>query len=103
MFKITRGKGFHVKFANGYTVSVQFGPGNYCDHYNTPIGQEEGERLAGEGSVTAELAVWGPDGEFIDGTPLGIIGGVTGYSSAKDMLRLMQWAEEQPAKIAEPA
>ena len=34
MFKITEGKGFHITFANGYTVSVQFGPDNYCDHYH---------------------------------------------------------------------
>ena len=24
-------RGFHIAFANGYTVSVQFGTGNYCD------------------------------------------------------------------------
>ena len=27
---ITQGKGFQLKFANGWTVSVQFGWGNYC-------------------------------------------------------------------------
>lgn len=32
-FKITSGKGFHITFDNGYTVSVQFGPYSYCDHY----------------------------------------------------------------------
>lgn len=37
MFRITRGKGFHVSFPNGYTVSVQFGPGNYCDHYDRGV------------------------------------------------------------------
>ena len=24
-------RGFHMAFANGYTVSIQFGSGNYCD------------------------------------------------------------------------
>lgn len=32
MFHITANKGFHITFANGNTVSVQFGRGNYCDN-----------------------------------------------------------------------
>lgn len=32
MFKITEGKGFHMTFANGWTVSVQWGQGNYCEN-----------------------------------------------------------------------
>jgi hypothetical protein len=34
MMKITAGKGFQITFANGYTVSVQWGPGNYCDNHS---------------------------------------------------------------------
>ena len=30
MFKITQHKGFQLTFPNGWTVSVQWGPGNYC-------------------------------------------------------------------------
>lgn len=33
MFRITGGKGFHIKFANGWTVSVQFGLYDYGDYY----------------------------------------------------------------------
>lgn len=29
-FRITRGEGFQITFENGWTVSVQFGYGNYC-------------------------------------------------------------------------
>ena len=29
--RITDNKGFHLDLHNGVTVSVQFGPGNYCD------------------------------------------------------------------------
>ena len=32
MFRITRGSGFQMDLPNGVTVSVQFGPGNYCEH-----------------------------------------------------------------------
>ena len=67
MFTINRNKGFQVTFENGWTVSVQFGPGNYCqrrsDHsgdyvdYNAPQGQEHWE------STTAEIAAW-KDGKW---------------------------------------
>jgi hypothetical protein len=32
MFKATENKGFQITFNNGYTISVQFGKGNYCDN-----------------------------------------------------------------------
>jgi hypothetical protein len=64
MFKITGGKGFSMKFANGWTVSVQFGPGNYCDNRHMPI-DSESDRLAGkEGSTNAEIAAWDADGNW---------------------------------------
>lgn len=31
-FRITAAKGFQITFDNGWTVSVQFGYGNYCDN-----------------------------------------------------------------------
>lgn len=36
-FAITFGKGFHMTFANGCTVSVQWGPGNYCNRREADI------------------------------------------------------------------
>lgn len=87
MFSITQGKGFHIKFANGWTVSVQFGPDNYCDNYNLTFGPNiDGERLAGHrGSATAEVAVNHPTGYLID------LGGdtVRGYQTADQVLALM--------------
>lgn len=67
-FYITGKKGFHITFANGWTVSVQFGPANYCSHYDRRIGQDE-EACGKEGSCDAEVAFWGPDGEMqeVDG------------------------------------
>ena len=35
MFKVTFGKGFHLVFENGVTLSTQFGYGNYCTNKNT--------------------------------------------------------------------
>ena len=89
MFKITSGKGFHVTFPNGYTVSVQWGSGNW-----------------------AETAVWGPDGELLplvryedDGRGYALatprdgeyVDTVQGWQSPLDVLRLMEWAAAQPA------
>ena len=53
-FEITRGteplnpSGFHMRFANGYTVSVQFAGHNYSD----------------DGKTTAEVAAWNEHGEW---------------------------------------
>jgi hypothetical protein len=40
MFRATQGKGFDVTFANGWTVSVQWGPRNYCANRH-PLKREE--------------------------------------------------------------
>lgn len=53
MFKIIDAKGFHITFENEWTVSVQFGAGNYCDNY----GSFEFGKSAGP-STTAEIAAW---------------------------------------------
>jgi hypothetical protein len=63
MLKVTGGKGFQMTFANGWTVSVQWGSGNYSDHYSRIARDGESwenvERSVGEqGSKTAEIAAW---------------------------------------------
>jgi len=67
-FKITAGKGFHITFANGWTVSVQFGFGNYCDGrdlHRIPDDISAYDQEAGaKGDTTAEVAFWSPDGEL---------------------------------------
>ena len=55
-FSITNHKGFHLSFNNGWQVSVQFGPGNYCERreedYDSPRKSESWH------SKNAEIAVW---------------------------------------------
>ena len=70
-FWITQGRGFQVKFANGWGISVQFGRGNYCANGNKrpPIGNDylEHEQTLGEtGCVDAEIAILTPAGELLD-------------------------------------
>jgi len=91
MFRITGSKGFHITFENGYTVSVQFGPGNYCDNYNTEISSvQAGER----GSETAECAVWAKDGKMIEHPDFGG-GEVSNRSTPAQVLSLLNWAAKQ--------
>lgn len=62
-FAITGGCGFHVTFANGWTVSVQFGGGNHCDNYDMEIGSERRRNIE---SSNAEVAAWSASGTMID-------------------------------------
>jgi hypothetical protein len=64
-FVATNNKGFQMTFENGFRISVQWGVGNYCQK------EEEGEY--GESmktefweSLSAEIAVFGKDREFIE-------------------------------------
>jgi len=65
-FRITSGKGFQLTFPNGYTVSVQFGPGNYCSAKTGASFADELAYLEGKKSeavsTTAEVLVWDKDG-----------------------------------------
>lgn len=54
MFKITDNKGFHITFENGWTVSVQWGAGNYGDNYDHPF-FDKGDVPP---STRAEIAAW---------------------------------------------
>lgn len=93
MFWITDGKGFGIKFDNGYTVSVQFGPGNYADHYDRRIGADE-VKCGREGSSTAECAVINSKDEFIE-HPLCDGDMVSGRNTASEVLSLLNWAASQ--------
>lgn len=65
-FLICDGKGFFLPLPNGWTVSVQFGPGNYCDNYDMPI-SDEGQRESGKrGSLLVEVAAWDANGDWYE-------------------------------------
>tara|TARA_R110002020_G_scaffold414874_2_gene624331 strand:+ start:1211 stop:1498 length:288 start_codon:yes stop_codon:yes gene_type:complete len=54
MFKSTINTGFHMTFENGIKISVQWGPGNYCDNYGeffNPLDRDVKSR-------TAEIAIF---------------------------------------------
>ena len=81
-FKIRNDSGFHITFDNGWTVSVQFGGGNYCDNYNHDIMRRDPTPP----SANAEVAAWVKGGDwhrFDDGET------VRGYMTPAEVLAFM--------------
>ena len=67
MFKAAANKGFSMTFENGNTVSVQWGPGNYCDRkgagFDAPMKPENLKGGFWE-SGNAGVAAWNADKEW---------------------------------------
>ena len=84
-FNTPRANGFHMTFANGLTVSVQWGFGTYSDNYDN----SNALYRVGEASTTAEVAVFGQDGEFVNPSCFGNFGDgfddVVGHLSANEV------------------
>ncbi len=62
-FTSTRGKGFRIQFNNGFTLSVQWGPGNYCEKQNEDM--RAPDKVEFWDSSDAEIAVIDETGAFI--------------------------------------
>lgn len=87
MFRITNGKGFHITFVNGYTVSVQFGEGNYCA---VRYGKD------GDDSPNAEVAAWQErDSGWVK---LGENDDVIGWQTPDQVLEIMNKIATLPKK-----
>ena len=55
-FISTRNKGFRMHFSNGFEISVQWGPGNYCEKRWSKF--EDQEKSIFLESCSAEIAVF---------------------------------------------
>ena len=55
-------RGFKYTLTNGYTLSVAFGAGNYCDNQNKPLFEDE----TWYESSDFEVAVFEPDDKIVD-------------------------------------
>ena len=107
-FSITRAKGVALTFGNGYTVSIQWGPGNYCANYvlKNPESRDWDAPMkqAATGqwdSPDAECAVIDPDGNFCSHPGWG--GDVKGYMSADEVAVLIVQVAALPAKAGAAA
>jgi hypothetical protein len=87
MFRITDNKGFQITFPNGYTVSIQFGPGNYSSNYNLSMLDNRGKSMTAN---TAETALIAADGSFVTYKE----DDVQGYQTPNDVLELLQYASK---------
>ena len=76
---ICHNKGFHIRFTNGWTVSVQFGSGNYCDNYNLSF-EDYGKKSAE--SDNAEVWCWDEEGNHYPEEP-------TNKSTPEQILKIM--------------
>ena len=63
-FRSCENKGFQMTFANGWTVSVQYGKANYCDRRSdTSQGKPETDAIVA--SANAECAAWDSTGDWM--------------------------------------
>ena len=85
MFRINDNKGFQITFNNGYTVSVQFGPGNYSSNYTLSMLDNMGKPMTAN---SAETALVDPDGNFVAYKD----DDVQGYQTPNDVLELLAYA-----------
>ena len=83
MFKITDHKGFQMTFANGYTVSVQWGPGNYTDDRSQDCDPKHSQQWV---RMLAEVAAWDRSGKWVH---LGENDDVLGFQSPSEVLAVM--------------
>lgn len=90
-FRITNGKGFQLTFANGYTASVQFGAGNYCDAPRSmavEVAQMEG-KVANTEAPNAEFLAWDAKGKDV--------GNPEGYQTAEQILERLNAVAALPS------
>jgi hypothetical protein len=87
MFRINDNKGFSISFPNGYTVSVQFGPGNYSSNYNLSMLDNINMPMTAN---TAETALIAPNGDFVTYKD----NDVQGYQNTVNVLELLNYASK---------
>lgn len=93
-FGISDNKGFHMTFENGWTVSIQFGYGNYGDNYNTS--REEIAESRGAKSNTAEIAAWDENGVWHEFQCDGYTNTVAGHKSPDEVLAFINEIAARP-------
>lgn len=96
-FKITDGKGFHITFANGYTVSIQIGWGNYTENYKRldwsdlyPKELENKKKGIYPETELAETAILDPKDDFVNYKDES----VQGYQTPEEVLETLNYASK---------
>jgi hypothetical protein len=89
MFDITSfgngpAKGFHMTFDNGWTVSVQWGSGNYCENKYIPANV-----MTVPACADAEIAAWDANGEWFEFENDTVCGNCSANDVAAFMAKIM--------------
>ncbi len=87
MFKSVQNKGFSMTFESGFTISVQFGKGNYADNRNTT---EDSMSTEVWECNNAEVAIIPPDGEVGDW----LIVGWANPNKVADIIQVMNYYDD---------
>lgn len=99
-FGITMAKGFHLTFPNGYTISTQFGGGNYCLNRDMEIERPTRDIF----SNNAEIAIWSDSEDWVTEKAHKAITGkdlcdsVDGYVSIRNWKKYLDWTASQKEK-----
>ncbi|MDO8641039.1 MAG: hypothetical protein Q7R33_05805 [Nitrosarchaeum sp.] len=98
MLKITGHKGFHLTFKNGWTASVQFGPGSYTSSHHDDWDWEAPKNTEnGWESFDAEVAAWEREGPLIS---LGR-DTVKGWLNSNQVLSFLNWVAGEMHDVSE--
>ena len=84
-FVATRNKGYAMTFDNGFTISVQWGTGNYCEKKNLGADSDEEMKTPRWESTSAEIAVFSDTGIV----PVGDSDDVIGWCSADEVAKVI--------------
>ena len=84
-FVATQNKGFGMTFDNGFTISVQWGTGNYCEKKNLGADIDEEMKTKRWESRTAEIAVFNDIGIV----PVGKSDDVIGWCLADEVAKII--------------
>ena len=90
-FQITNHKGFRMTFENGFAISVQWGPRNYCEKKDEDFDKPEKERFWE--SCSAEIAVIDTNNNIQENSSVGMISlgrdTVEGWVSADQVAKVI--------------
>ena len=90
-FLATRNKGFRMTFENGFAISVQWGPGNYCEKKDEDFDKPEKERFWE--SKSAEIAIFDTNNRIQENSSAGMISlgrdTVEGWVSADQVAKVI--------------
>ena len=90
-FSNSEGRGFHLTFDNGWTISVQFSGGHYCDNKEKHWSWARDRAMDNMPvhSSNAEIAVWSNSGPHNGGLVFLENDNVRGWTSADEVAQVI--------------